>query len=423
MYSFPFAHSRSLHQKDHPSRPDPHALVIIFLPLLQLTVIHLLGIRQDWAHQRLIPTTIIGLLGLAHFHYAIFYSPLPYPFANYLTSIIESILLITTVMTVTLNTITQLLLEGAVTRPLIGLGTMADTNLFGIHPSAMPSREDDFSLAILRLGTASFEATGVAGLQNEVSSVLRPVVTLDKIGADTTRLVSNHIGFNNEITTVQAVSPIQDTGLSTDSRLRAGKEYLFALGRMLRNLWPHTFKTLKRMFLNWRSGTQTQPQIESRSMDAALTEAKDLYQTFLRGDNISDDEDDPFIPGRDHQSTAPSSEVEEEDSQDEGDYPQPQPVTEPMNLYTDLKISSRPSTPILVAHLVTSGQSPLTRRRYNTMRRPSSSDTSSRDDWSIFTAERRREALARRIEQTHDVGNACVICTVEPRDIICWPCR
>jgi len=328
-------------------------------------------------------------------------------------------------MTVVLNALTQIILEGMVTRPLIGLGTMADSNLFGIHPSSMPSLEDDFSIAILRLGTASFEATGVAGLQNEVMSVNRPTVTLEKSTIDSSQLVLKRIGFENEIAAVQVATPIPEHGFSGDNRWQAGKKYLTTLWRLLRNLGPHMYSIAKRAYTNWRHGIKPQSSVPTEEPETGTT---DTYQVFLKGGNISDDEDDPFLPGEDGHSSVGSSD-EEDDWEEQVD--QNQQTLESMTLYTDLKDlatavePTRPSTPVLVAHLMASGQSPLTRRRYNSMRRasPPPFDNSARDDWLQFVLERKREALAMRTEPVSDVSYTCVICTVEPRDIICWPCR
>jgi hypothetical protein len=59
-----------------------------------------------------------------------------------------------------LNTLTQLLLEGSVTRLFVGHTA-----------SLMPKWDEDFSSVLLRLGIASLEATSVAGLGNEVGGI------------------------------------------------------------------------------------------------------------------------------------------------------------------------------------------------------------------------------------------------------------
>jgi hypothetical protein len=426
MYSYPISHSKSALQKEYFSRPDQHALVILFLPLLQFTTIHLMGIRQKWSDYRLLPTTICGLLGLVHFHYALFYSPLPYPFANYLTSVVETILLAIIIITVILNVFSQLLMEGTITRPLIGLGTLADTNLFGIHPSAMPSREDDFSIALLRLGTASFEATAVAGLQNEVSPLVRPMVTLNKVGVDMSDIGNRRTGFDNEITMVHAVAPINDNGFSADTRLQASKQFAHAFCRMLRNLVPYALKSMRRFYLNWRN--ESTPMAVASPKDLTISDPVNAYQAFLRGENISDDDDDPYIQGEEVFSSSSDSDIEGEDL--EGNHQQKHSIAdEPLVLFSDLKELScsteptRPSTPLIVAHLTTSASFPLTRKRFNAMDCSSPSESISEEDWERFITERRYEAFSKRADDAPIGSYTCVICAVEPRDIICWPCR
>src|ERR1700735_1646403 len=121
---------------------------------------HILGVNQRWSHQRLIPTAVTCILGLVHFHAVLWFSPSSYPLLNYMPCLFESLLSLVTLLTIALNALTQLLLEGAVTRPL-----------FGHAATLLPRSDEDFSIVLLRLGAASLEATSVAGLGNEVGGV------------------------------------------------------------------------------------------------------------------------------------------------------------------------------------------------------------------------------------------------------------
>ena len=67
-------------------------------------------------------------------------------------------------VTVALNGLTQLLSEGTISRPLF------------THAALMPRPEEDFNVALFRIGTASMEATSVAGLGNEVGGVIERCV-------------------------------------------------------------------------------------------------------------------------------------------------------------------------------------------------------------------------------------------------------
>ena len=89
-----------------------------------------------------------------------YHDPLSYPRLNFVPRLLESALLVITVLTLLLNALTQVLLEGNISRPM-----------FGHARSLAPKWDEDFAIVLLRLGTASLEATNVAGLGNEVGTV------------------------------------------------------------------------------------------------------------------------------------------------------------------------------------------------------------------------------------------------------------
>ena len=121
---------------------------------------HCAGINQKWSNQRLIPSAIISLIGLTHFHAVLWFSKSSYPLLNYMPCLFESLLLSFIILAVFLNALTQLVTEGSITRPL-----------FGHHSVLLPKWDEDFSIALLRMGTASLETSSVSGFGNEVGSV------------------------------------------------------------------------------------------------------------------------------------------------------------------------------------------------------------------------------------------------------------
>lgn len=158
----------------------------------------------------------------------------------------------------------------------------------------------------------------------------------------------------------------------------------------------------------------------------------DAYARFLRGETVTDDEDeyDPEpIPGSASGTTSASesssSDTGGEDTENEN---------ETVGLYADLStaVSSSTSAPLMLAHMTDTSSSPLTRRRYSRLvggdrERQLSPDTGSIfDDWSKVVYDRRTgfdDAGHGIDEGMMDSRRNCVICTVEPRQIICWPCR
>jgi hypothetical protein len=134
LYSSPFAHSNR--QEGVPSRPDKHAIITVAIPLLQLTLFHMLSVSKRWSSHRLFPTMLTSFLSLTHFHGALlsFYrNPHPsqsshskllttYPILNYIPNIFETLLLLTITLTILLNIIVQMVVRGRVDRVFSGLG-------------------------------------------------------------------------------------------------------------------------------------------------------------------------------------------------------------------------------------------------------------------------------------------------------------
>jgi len=167
--------------------------------------------------------------------------------------------------------------------------------------------------------------------------------------------------------------------------------------------------------------------------------ANDIYSRFLKGENVSDDEDE-YLPPSDYREGSPSesnsahSSDSEDDAEDLHEDDGDSDHEETVNLYSDLLHSSTSSSaPVLLAHMAVPTASPLTRRRYNRMISTNTSshrgDGKDADEWLDFLQGRRSNAhvpaVASQLDAEHstDMSRFCVICTTEARDVICWPCR
>jgi hypothetical protein len=191
--------------------------------------------------------------------------------------------------------------------------------------------------------------------------------------------------------------------------------------------------------------------------ESSTRKERETYQRFLRGEDISDDEDEV-----DDEPT--SSDEDEEDSvdgeQDAED--EEEGGAEAVRLFTDLLRntgghhgSSSSSTPMtsshqhgemVLAHLMhgSTGASPgpLTRRRWNALVRKEDprarrslydqGELEEEDDNDFLEVPGRTisdpygpgmDTDAEMERRRHGANNLCVICTTEGRDIICWPCR
>ncbi|KAH8099653.1 hypothetical protein BXZ70DRAFT_942746 [Cristinia sonorae] len=436
------------------TRPDKQIIVTLILPLASLMMTHCMEVKQKWARMRLVPTTIIGVLSLVHFHAVMWFFPSPYPLPNYIPNVVESILAFVTFTTCTLNALTQLLLTGAITKPL-----------FGHTESLMPKWDEDFTVVMFRLGTASLEATNVAGLGNEVGWVSALPGTLSRHSTEehqgTIELhrsgsisYSEPIlpngrkakrGFANEITRIKTGTQSDATsGYMIDCV--ANSAWRRELARFGKTLW----KTLKGLWILLRHG----PRRRSASEGQALEDSRfgqgvasdaheddheaDYYSRFLRGEAVSDDEDDDaeFNPRSRSPSSSYPPDISEADSDEGEEEEEEQEITddgiggsEAVSLYADLSLtaSDTASAPVLLAHMTSTSSSPLTRRRYSRLVSGTYLTRSREDEgegWDEYVLERREAKAWRRNEGEDDsTRRNCVVCTVEPRQIICWPCR
>ncbi|KAH9950322.1 hypothetical protein B0H21DRAFT_724327 [Amylocystis lapponica] len=443
IYASPTTHTTAT--KGALSRPDKHVMITIALPILQLTMTHCLEVRHKWARQRLVPTTICACLSLIHFHSIAWVSPSSYPLTNFVPSVVESLLVFTVLFAVALNAFAQLLVEGAITRPLFG------------HPTLLPKWNEDFSVVLFRLGTASLEATSVAGFGNEVGSV----ATANAVGLGHGTAEAEQDGGEVEVdrSGVIALSPAFDRqgsrrtprrGLANEiRRVKAhAKQSDFwldavvdvswhrGLGRFLVGVWQ-TGRGLARFLWAFVRGRTRRhghgPEdgavgSEGEASPAVVDQEEpetDVYERFLRGESLSDDEDD-FEPTQDGASDesprdAPFSDADDEYYEDaEG---------EAVQLYADLsqEASTAASAPLVMAHMTS--PSPLTRRRYERLvpGPPTSDSGNEPDNMAAFVRGRRKaKAGIRPVAHSPSPDQSrwnCVICTTEPREIICWPCR
>ncbi|KAI6036397.1 hypothetical protein BKA83DRAFT_4162275 [Pisolithus microcarpus] len=361
IYSSPMTHSNKL--EGLASRPDKHVVLIILLPLLHLAIVHCLGIKQKWSNHRLIPSAVVTLLGLIHFHAVLWFSRSSYPLLNYYAL--------------------------AFSKPSYCSITQP---LFGHHSVLLPKWEEDFAIVLLRLGTASLEATSVAGFGNEVGSVsaLTPPVVNQaeqgtvELGRHGVTSISRTFegkgknrrvkkGFANEISCVKATSVESDAWLDM-TWYREFTNFVVGVTRCVKGLCKLVWN-----FARGRSGLGSQlplPSLPSTDKDADDNDSsplfdrsphpeddeQNMYARFVRGEDVSDDDQDEFEPGDSpSRSLSHSSNSSPWNSADESDSPQ-----ETVNLYADLGLRHDSS-------------SPLTRRRFGRMLTGPWGDEFSRD--------------------------------------------
>ncbi|KAI9508464.1 hypothetical protein F5148DRAFT_1196319 [Russula earlei] len=438
-YSSPLTHL--VKPEGLPSRPDLNVIFTIYIPLFQLSMIHVIGAKKSWSNQRLVPTTICSVLTLAHFHWVLWFSPTSYPLLNYMSCIFESLLLLVIAVAFSLNMLTQLMLEGSITRPFIGHAA-----------SLMPKWDEDFSIVLLRLGIASLDATSVAGLGNEVSwialadhaettkkhQVQYGEAEMNRSGVSSiTHMAECHgdrrtwkKGFANEIRRVKVDSATHGGHLVDATWFIEFKRFCFAIARCGIGLGRMAGRLLRGQPVFLRPPAV--PDGQSHNLDAqppavfhegqskpSIPDQRDIYERFLSGEVLSDDEDDFSSPRSSTQSDDDDDEEEEEvDDDDEHEVDIVGQDIDTLALFSDLSAATTSATaPYLLAHMTDTLPSPLTRRRYRSM--ISGQEDPEQRAWHEFVNGKRES----RDLSTNELRRNCVICTAEERQIICWPCR
>ena len=359
-----------------------------------------------------------------HFNYAIYTRHiLEYPYALLVPSIFEEFFLLQILLTTGLNALTQILLQGGVTRPLLGVGA-----------AALPDLDEDFGVALIRIGTCSLAATSTIGLGNEVAEVCSADRTFVQLGRNSAAVHSPMIrtgkprlGLSNQIKGIKVKK--------RDAVRWPNTPWMNEMKRFSRTVW----RVLKRAF-HARQNREDSPGPDIRTTPVGapiedgggeeLTIEHEIelkyvhaYTSFLRGDPITDDEDEPYEEGSSSHSDA------DEDGNDES--PQVDEFDDTTSESTQLLLvhaaeSSRrastptPLAPILLAHLTSEDGHPLTRRGYSDLILSHSSATAPvRNDLHS----RRRQFNVQDGAEPEEGRRLCVICWSADRSIICWPCR
>ena len=363
-----------------------------------------------------------------HFNYAIYTRHiLEYPYALLVPSIFEEFFLFQIFLTTGLNALTQILLQGRVIRPLLGIGA-----------AALPDLDEDFGVALIRIGTSSIEATSTIGLGNEVAEVRsadRAFVKLERNGVAvySPMVLSKRfgkttgLGLSNEITGIKVKK--------TDAGVWMNSPWMNEMKRFILTIW----RVLRRASYVRRNQENTPvpdiltdiagaPIDSDGEVGLAVDDEIELkhanaYASFLRGGSITDDEDEPYEEGSSSHSDGGEDEDDKPPQDDEGD----DATAESAQLFlahaaeTSRRASTpAPLAPILLAHLTSLNDSPLTRRGYSALIPGRASITAQAPDG---LQPRGRQSDIEDAVGSERVRQLCVICWSADRSIICWPCR
>ena len=164
---------------------------------------------------------------------------------------------------------------------------------------------------------------------------------------------------------------------------------------------------------------------------------KALYQRFLRGEDISDDDDDHVEDTEGTLSEDDETANSDDDQIDDDDERQAEAITLFADLLQNRSIDGEDTGAgeMVLAHLAHGGgpsTGPLTRRGWNALFQPGGLVGRRRSENEAFDSDDSGENQIRNSRMSifddepgaeQRFENVCVICTNEKRDVICWPCR
>ncbi|UTT88076.1 hypothetical protein NDA17_002985 [Ustilago hordei] len=154
-----FAFLLHFHSFSPDAPANEHVYLCVLLQMLQILTIALSRCRRPVYASRLVISSLFGIGSLLH--YALAANSGRYPFLEALSRTPEIALVMIVLLTVTLHALTMLLLEGSIER---------DRLVFS--RSNLPCRDEDWSLALFKLGTACMESTRLTGLEREVEPLV-----------------------------------------------------------------------------------------------------------------------------------------------------------------------------------------------------------------------------------------------------------
>lgn len=360
-------------------------------------MIHFLGVKKEWSKQRLIPTTLCSLISLIHFHSVFWTSPTSYPLLNYFPAFLESFLALATILACGLNALTQILLEGAITRPI-----------FGHAESLGPKWDEDFSIVLLRLGTASLEATNVAGLGNEVGSISlsdgldvygdtpdSSTLEITRGGVSSSRARHGRRGFTNEVKNIKAVSNTNggDFWMST--------VWYTELARF----WIGVWKVIKGFWRLIKSGSLRIPRENTPDADERPR------VRFARGSSVSEEDEEDFDEVASMSSLSQHSGSEDYSEEEEDVFGSTSAMPHVSATPLRRRHSRREETPII-----------------SISDEEDEDEVTTGDFWTDYARDRRKNQPSVDVPTVQDAmleesRRNCVVCTCQPREIICWPCR
>ena len=418
---------------------------------------------------RLAITSVFGLTSTIH--YLLTLGTTDYPFMQVFTRVPELCLICIIALTVSLHALTMALTED----------TFQPERLV-FNRGNLPSPRDDWSLALFKLGTACLESTRLTGLSREVAPLKTHPVPLVEMHPDgQVHLLDPHPssqpGFGRQVKHFRFQDDLYDTSNSSGAfsysrRMREAIRFVAQLVRTLRALlsmgaralglptpkvpaW--VYPALRRLRLLWhgRNGEERRERrlAERRAAAAAAAAANATRHMSVQqqglgksGEQEQEDEDDGDSDGDGDWTVSSEAEAASEDEtdvdqdSDEGDVylalTRDALDIDEEQREEEHSASRVPLQQLMLAHLVHDTRlPPLTRSSYRqvslslslSLPGPGPGLAAVDADLMAVIAARRTAIEAAQQGRGGDVESErrrlCVVCCVEERNVICWPCR
>lgn len=448
-----------IHSTSRVFLPDAHVYLIVISRVTELLGLQFLRIWRRPPISRLVFSSVLGLLMTLHYVYTTL-STDEYPIIHSTSRFMEALTGGIIVLTVCLHAFTMLMTDGRI----------SFHRLMFTHVN-MPRSTDDYTIAVLKLGTACLHATRFSGLALELKSLDMPLhtyVEMDADGravlqhgiADLERIESEGInGFANEVRDVRVV--LRERPPEIGSPVRGGDKlqhawaFMTALYRVVLHMVQATLSRLKpyvpplppilvqlpryvRLFWHGTNGeARREERIQARRRKEAEQIALRERLMFLR---------ERYTLRRQADLHAPSAWSAADD-------------LDPVELISMAQVEGDRSVfqDMLLKHMMRPDHAPpLTRSEYRQLMQTQAPDktramalatcsqSTRHNAWASAAALLSASDLAnmqrasdahtqrailhilqeRRMHQTpSEQAQLCVVCCCEPRTIIHWPCR
>ncbi|WFD00968.1 hypothetical protein MYAM1_003725 [Malassezia yamatoensis] len=434
-----------LHAHARQFTPNAHVYLIVISRIVELLGMNLLLCRKPPLISRLTYTMLLNSIMTVHYLYTVYCSD-EYPIIHSGGRLMEVCIVAMIAMTIGLHLLTMYFVDGRI-----------DLHRLFFHRSTLPRPTDDFSLAVLKLGTACLHATKLTGFSCEFPTLEAPLRTYVELYPDGRTIIEQSIEdleeieakgrfpFEKEIKDVRVI--LEHSGVEMGGVVR-GADGMRAMsnffGTLFEIIWtvvreaglyvsrflptPPTFvQQLPRYVRLFWHGTNGEAERTARIAREQLqkTQALRMHQRL------------------DHLRQQRSLHAAQESEMNGLD---------PLELVALAEEAQNPEDAAsfhetLIQHMLRSDTSPpLTRSAYKQLAEPSSLSLSDSGFSALFARSRlsyskdsdqqtrlaliqllqeRRKALRANAPNEYDRERLrlCVVCCSEERTIICWPCR